>query len=392
MPATIDDYRWLIGLGAAYLARATAHSGSLMTLAKSLRVELTAQRAHLVMETAELRRRASKKFLRSDEMFFTRLLLEQATGADIATYKAGRFTNQLAVTDLCCGLGGDLLALADRAPCIGVDRDPLAVLLAEMNCRIHGRTDVTLHTAAVDGYELEGGFAWHLDPDRRAAGRRTTHLDACSPGQQTISRLLNQCPHGAVKLAPATDVLPSNWREAQREWIGSRGECRQQVVWFGDLAQAPAQRTSTFIDQCGRPHHLTGDAGVEPEWVRSVRRYVFEPHSVVLAAGLSGALARQHNLARFSSSDGYWTGDQPLSTELVTTFAVDEVLPFDAKRLKAALRTRRIGRLEIKHRAISLNLARLRQQLKVDGDAAATLLIAGAKPHAIAILARRLRQ
>ena len=387
---TIDDYRWLSGPGAVYLARAATHSGSLVTLAKSLRSELTAQQAHLVMATGELRRRARDKFPRCDQMFFTRQLLEQATGADMAAYKASCFTDCGTIADLCCGLGGDLLALSGQTSCIAVDRDPLAVWLAELNCRAHGRTDVIFHTADIDRFELPGVNAWHLDPDRRVAGRRTTRLEACRPGAEAISRLLKQCPHGAVKLAPATDELPRGWSEAQREWIGSRGECRQQIVWFGALARSPAQRTSTLIDSDGGSYHFTGESSSEGAWTKQVRRLVFEPHSVVLAAGLSHTLARCHDLARFSSSDGYWTGDRPIASKFVTMFEVEEVLPFDIKRIRAVLRARRLGRLEIKVRARPLDLARLRRQLKVDGDGAATLLIAGAKPHTVVVLAQRL--
>lgn len=389
--AIIDDYRWLTSPDSlAYLARATTHTGSLVALAESLRGELTPQRAHLVLETVELRRRADSKFFLPDRMFFTRRLLEQATGCDIAAYKASRFPEQITIADLCCGIGGDLLALAGRGPCSAVDRDPIAVLLAEVNCRVYGRRDVTFHAADVAGYDLGGSGAWHLDPDRRAAGRRATHLDACDPGPQIISRLLDKCPHGAIKLAPAADALPADWSEAEREWIGSRDECRQQVVWFGGLARDPTLRTATLIDRSGRAHQVTGEPGTEAAWTRNVGSFVFEPHAAVLAAQLSGALAQRHELARFSSSDGYFTGDQPAATELLTPFEVDSILPFDTKRIKAALRSRRIGRLEIKHRAISLDVARLRQQLKVGGEVAATLLIAGAKPRAVAVLARRL--
>ena len=387
-PTTIDDYRWLSGSGAGYLARAATHSGSLLTLAKSLRQELTAQQAHLVLETSELRRRARAKFSRADQMFFTRQLLEQATGSEIARYKAGRFTTSGTIADLCCGLGGDLLALSDQASCVAIDRDPLAVLLAGFNCAVHGQTHVDFHTADVDDFTLSAD-AWHVDPDRRVAGRRTTRLDSCRPGPKSIARLLERCSDGAVKLAPATDDLPRDWNEAEREWIGTRGECQQQVVWFGGLARAAARRTSTLIDSAGRAHHFSGEPTVEVDWTSQARRLVFEMHAVVLAAGLSHALARAHDLARFSLSDGYWTGDRSISCPFVTTFEVEDVLPFDIKRIRAVLRARRLGRLEIKVRAVTLDLARLRRQLRVDGEGAATLLIAGAKPRAVAVLAQR---
>ena len=37
--------------------------------------------------------------------------------------------------DLCCGIGGDLLALAEHGETIGVERDPVTAYLAEANGR-----------------------------------------------------------------------------------------------------------------------------------------------------------------------------------------------------------------------------------------------------------------
>ena len=63
-------------------------------------------------------------------MFFTRLGLEQATDAWVARYKATRFPAGQLLADLCCGIGGDLMALSERGPTRGVDRDPVAAICA----------------------------------------------------------------------------------------------------------------------------------------------------------------------------------------------------------------------------------------------------------------------
>ncbi len=68
-------------------------------------------------------------------LFFTPLGLEQATDGWIADYKAQRFTAGRRAIDFCCGIGGDLLALSLRGPTVGIDRDPVAALFAEANCR-----------------------------------------------------------------------------------------------------------------------------------------------------------------------------------------------------------------------------------------------------------------
>ncbi len=107
----------------------------LVRLAAELREALSANRVHLILEQVQLREKAREKFPQADRMFFTPLGLQQATDAWIAAYKAGRFARGEPVADLCCGIGGDLMALAARGPVQGVDRDPATAILAEANVR-----------------------------------------------------------------------------------------------------------------------------------------------------------------------------------------------------------------------------------------------------------------
>src|SRR5438309_11652058 len=89
LAAAIDDYRWLVSDAAnpwLTMAREESsnlnrtHAGSvLVKLTSQLRKDLTAERAHLVIEQTELRQRAREKFTLAEQMFFTRQGLEQAT-------------------------------------------------------------------------------------------------------------------------------------------------------------------------------------------------------------------------------------------------------------------------------------------------------------------------
>ena len=48
----------------------------------------------------------------------------------------------------------------------------------------------------------------HVDPDRRAHGRRTTKLAYHEPAEEYLKSLIDQCEGGAIKLAPGTDIPP----------------------------------------------------------------------------------------------------------------------------------------------------------------------------------------
>ncbi|MFV1968016.1 MAG: methyltransferase domain-containing protein [Pirellulaceae bacterium] len=391
MPAAnLEDFAWLVGPEAAVLlAERQGDARSLVTQTTALRQQLGSTRTHLLLEQVGLQARAKAKFSRADRMYFTPKLLEQATDEPIADYKAQRFGRNTRIADLCCGMGGDLLAFAERGATVGADRDPVAIQLARANCRALGLPDVDLRTADVEDFPVADFDAWHIDPDRRSQGRRTSRFEFGSPGPDALTRLLADNPHGAVKLAPAAGG-PSEWSDtAEREWVGSRRECRQQILWLADLAGAPGRRTATVVDRNHDAVSFRGEPEVVPDPACSVDRYLFEPHAVVIAASLTGALAVEMGLRPIYHDCAYLTGSAPPSTPLLAAFEVWDVLPFDVKRLKSVLRSRRVGQLEVKVRGVRVEPNRVRRRLRVPGDQVATLLLAGTKEATTAILARR---
>ena len=361
----------------------------LLSQAGRLRKNLSATRVHLLLEQIELRRRALLKFTHAERMFFTPVGLEQATDEWIAAYKASRFVLDEPVMDLCCGIGGDLRALGQRGPATGVERDPITALFAKANAP--SRAEIVV--ADVADLSL-GSSAWHIDPDRRSTGRRTTRAAFYEPRPEVIDRLLTSINAGAVKLAPAAE-LPDRWmRAAELEWISRGGECRQLVAWFGRLAnRAGARRATIIVDRELQPGYrtLTGDPHVATVVASGFGRYLAEPDAAVLAAGLVAALAAEHGLAAIAPGAVYLTGDRATADPALAWFEIVESLPFDIRRLKSLLRQRGIGRLEIKKRGVNLDPERLRRQLVLLGDNQATLFLARRGRSVTAVLAQRLR-
>src|SRR5262245_5077557 len=123
---TLDDIAWLVGPdGDACLRElATAgHSAASDKLLFKFARPLGNVRGSLLSMTWNLRQRARRKFDAAERMFFTTTALEQATDSTLARYKAERFPRGKPLADLCCGIGGDLLALADVGEASGVDLD-----------------------------------------------------------------------------------------------------------------------------------------------------------------------------------------------------------------------------------------------------------------------------
>jgi hypothetical protein len=387
----LADYRWLVSSAAApWLAQCQGSRAPTVAQVRQLRRALTAGQTHLVLEQCELRRRAALKFQAADRLYFTRQGLEQATDQWLAQFKAQRFPIGQVMADLCCGIGGDLFGLALRGLVTGVDVNPVHALLAEVNGQVLVLSACRLATADAATWPVNQCAAWHIDPDRRPQGHRTAQVIFSQPSLDAVRHLLAACPHAAVKLAPAADV-PADWQDlAERQWLGSGRECRQQVLWFGALAHQPGRRTAVVVDRQGRASEpLVGAGDTSANVAQAVRRFVYEPHACVVAARLTGALAAQLDLEAVDAHVAYLTGDRPLVDLRLTTFEVTDVLPFDIRQLRGILRERGIGRLEVKKRGVEIDPAAVRRQLQGRGDAEAVLILTPQSGAIRAILARR---
>ena len=147
------------------------------------------------------------------------------------------------VADFCCGVGGDLMALVALGSAIGVDRNPVAVHFAAVN------TGALARVADVAEFDVDGVTTWHIDPDRRPGGRRTTSLEWCEPSRATIEHTLQRVPDGAVKLAPAT-VVPNEWSEhCELEWISREPRSHADVI---DAWRTSCPRLTVWEDAVDR--------------------------------------------------------------------------------------------------------------------------------------------
>jgi hypothetical protein len=162
------------------------------------------------------------------------------------------------------------------------------------------------------------------------------------------------------------------------------------MVWFGELARNPGGRTATvFAAGLAEPRTICGEANVDVPPAASLGRYVFEPHAAVLAASLTGVLAKTHGLNCVSPGIAYLTGDRLVVDPVLAGFEVTEVLPLDPKHLRDAIRERGIGNLEVKKRGVKIDPNEVRKQIHPRGDNTATLIITPVKKKIVAILSQR---
>jgi len=399
--AGLESVQWLLSPAAeAALRLAADDSLSPRQRQDRLRARLSVEQVRLVCEQASLRLRAREKFSLADRMFFTSQGLQQATDQYVAQHKARRFADLGRVFDLCTGIGGDLQALArGNREVAGYDRDPATALVAQSNATLvlanacgAASPRVTVHSRDVRMLPLDDCDAWHIDPDRRPSGRRTTQVDLHEPSAAEMGVLLARNSNAAIKLAPAAR-WPEDWTSrAELEWIGRARQCRQLVGWFGRLAVRPATRRATILDPAGNCLRTVldpPDSADSPVPLGAIDAYLFEPDPTVIAARLTESLAIEHQLRPIATGAIYLTGPRPIDDAALACFEVLETLLFRLKPLKGLLRARGIGQLEIKKRGVEHDPETLRRQLQLRGDHAATLFVTRLEKRVVAVLAQR---
>ncbi len=401
----LHDIRWLISDDAVIWldrCRSDLQQGvDTLKMLQRLRQQISVGRSRLVVEQSELRNRARHKFHRHDQMFFTAKGLQQATSENLATYKSNRFKSAIEVADLCCGIGGDLIAFSESYPTTAVDRDSVSCLFAMANCQVCAREtgplSVQVKQADIADVRFAENCSIHIDPDRRPADIRTVDPEHCEPRLDQVTSIIARHPHVALKLAPAAKLNFAAPVHLQREWIGDPRESKQQVCWFGDLIDGTHARVATVVGDSGEvlsqyggycpvQNQIPLDADISSEI--EVNSYIYDVHSTLIASGLFDQFARQFGLKRVSPAIAYLIGSK-ISHGLAARFRIMDSCAADRKRIESMLRSFDIGDLEFKCRGIDLATQHRYAKLKLLGTQRRTLFITRRHSSSIAILAER---
>jgi SAM-dependent methyltransferase len=333
---------------------------------------------------ARKRALASGKFPRADAMLFTRLGYEQASSHAVARHRAERFADCARVADLCCGIGGDALALAAcmaagaLVTAVDVDDDALACL--EHNAAALGVADKikALRRSALE-LDLSSTDAAFADPSRRNETGRQRSSAAYAPPLEALLRRARELPESrlCVKVAPglrlrAEDVRRVAGAAVELEFVSERGVCKEAAIWCGSLARAHGAVRATVIDADG-VHSLDGD-GARAAETAPLDRFVGEPDPAVIRSGLIGEVGARLAAATLDSQVAYMTAKRPTPSPYVRWYEVVECLPFGVRRVRSFLRSAGIGRLVIKTRAFPLRPDAIAALLKTGCDGEATLL------------------
>jgi SAM-dependent methyltransferase len=408
--------------GQELLARLAAEpdgGGTALALAVRLRREYPADLVAAATAQHELRLAARAKFSRAMQMLFTRAGYEQSSSEPIARYRAARLGGAHRVADLCCGIGGDLLALAAGRHVLAIDRDPVHARLALHNAGVYGEAENARAVVAdVRDVRLDGLDAVFIDPARRSgpgtgsasASGSAARTGAGSTRPGTVSgggaprgarggahrfrtgqseppldwcfALADRVPAVCVKAAPGlpSELIPGGW---EAEFIADGRDLKEAVLWSPALATAPVAgaggpRRALVLSGSGS-HALVACPG-DPVPVTEPREYLLDPNPAVTRSGLVEDLARSlggvdGDVAKIDPLIAFLTLDRPVQTPFARTLRILDSAPWNEKRFARRLRELGIGAADIRRRGLAGDVDQIHRRLKLAGPNRGTVVI-----------------
>lgn len=308
------------------LCAAAATDSTEVSAVTALRKRWSAPLVAAAIELTGARRRSEGRVPDPARLVADRTGLEQATSFDVATWKAQRFRDHGAPTlDLCCGIGGDLMALAPVVPVTGIDHAPLRAWMAGINA------DCPVRCADVLEVDRSGHLI-HLDPSRRdeRTGARRHAIDDAEPGRAFITEVTGDLG-AAIKLGPGIDPTTVPDPDAtELEFISRAGRLVQAVLWCGELVHTPGGRTATSL-----PGGVTlSGMPAPPPVVDGLDAMLHVPDPAIERAGLLGIVADDLDAGEPAPGLGLLTGPAGRKSPWMKSFDVVAVMPWRQARVR----------------------------------------------------------
>lgn len=335
-----------------------------------------------VLTQIKLRRRAKAKFGEfADRMFFTEEGLEQASRLKVAAIHAGRFRDQklTSIADLGCGIGAETLAFASLDMNVtAYELDEVTAAIATYN--LAGFENVKVEHADVTVVSLDPFDGLFIDPARRDLKDSTTNINKrkydindFSPSFDFVLEAAKLKPT-IVKLGPGLDHkdIPE---DAEAVWVSDDGDLVELTLYFGVLRRKEVKRAALLLSPKGSFEITSSQSERVDAPLGELGKYLYEPDAAVIRSHLVGDLAIELGLNIFSNEIAYLSGNEELSSPWLKGYEVLENLVFDRKKLKAYLREKKIGTLEIKKRGADITPEQLRRELDPKGPESATLIV-----------------
>ena len=369
-----------------------------------------------------------------------KLALEQSTAQDIGRWKASLWPSGpeavgKTVHDLCCGMGGDSFFLPKELTAIGVDLDENRLAMYRYNSCIMRNVspessnahtilgdvrEVATHSNAASDAQHTDYFT--IDPARRAIeGENQRDLRNLTPTFEEVIEISKHYKGGMAKIPPGYPICEIP-RGTEILYIGSRTDCRECLVLFGELAKNPDHVRAVMVDKTGNEIANWTFARDEKREARNeseqsqydhnyelegrnrvyrtsssesdlplggISKFIAEPAPVLLRSHLFGVVALAHDETTHLISPGiaYVTSEKPLPAPAFANYEILESSEISTGAVRAMLKSHDIGKLTLKLRGVKVDPDQEIKRLKPKGKNSATLFYTRLDGEKIAILA-----
>ncbi len=376
-----------------------------------------------------------------------KLALEQSTAQDIGRWKSTLWEHACLanknsesnnsesvaiVHDLCCGMGGDSFFLPQELTAIGVDLDENRLAMYRYNSSVMRGVP----QESCDAYTILGDVRevlarpkadfFTIDPARRAIeGENQRDLRNLTPSLEEVIEISKHYKGGMAKIPPGYPIseIP---RGTEIVYIGSRTDCRECLVLFGELTQNPDHVRAVMVDKTGNEiaswtftRDKKREARNESEQSQydhnyelegrdriyrtsssesdlplgGISKFIAEPAPVLLRSHLFGTVALAHDETAHLISPGiaYVTSEKPLPTPAFASYEILESSEISTGAVRAMLKSHDIGKLTLKLRGVKVDPDQEIKRLKPKGKNAATLFYTRLDGEKIAILANSVK-
>ncbi|MFD5549367.1 SAM-dependent methyltransferase [Streptomyces goshikiensis] len=357
-----------------------------------LRREHPAELVSVAVEQVRLRRQAAAKFGElSPRLYFTLDSLVLSSHLAVSEYKLNRVLDEVGVVlidAMSLGSGLDALVLSRSHMTEAVDRDPLTIEITAANRQVMDGPMLQLNCADITGFDSQGEAVF-IDLMRRVGPGEGRDPEAYDPTLSWALDRVRTTGAGWIRLAPGLpdEVLPDLGRADEAEWISYDGEIQEAVLWFGLLGRRtplPTPLRKATLLPCGAS--LVG-RGLPGPAVRPVGRYLYEPDPAVVHARLVAEVAQDVAGGLVDDGGALITADELHDTPFATAYEITDILPFNRAELRATLRERAVGRVEVAGRGLGSEPEEFQLELAPQSPDAATVFITGAPDRPTVLIA-----
>jgi|GEM_PF-1165668 len=302
-----------------------------------------------------LRKKGIAKFSRAANMVFEAEALEQATHERVAQYRALKFPEGVKIDDLTCGIGGDLMAIANNRDASGFDVDAGRLKCAHHNLKVY---DLRANLRNEDAMESEWNFAYAIaDPSRRVTGKRVWNPSDFQPNPILLASRMSDLLLGAIKLSPLLSDQFLQSLSPNLEFISLGRECREVVAWIGKESKPGIWAT----------HVESGESLMRSTVLCQItdppKRFIYEADPAVI---------RAHGLSHFKMDQlgeipGYLTSNRPETSPWLAGFEVVSGPIKNEVELKKELQRFGSSSPVIKARSNQVSVLNLSSKLKLQG-------------------------